>query len=89
MNMNRLVQTFRNIVEIFNILEGQNRGLKLDYHIFSGATDTLIYDLEITILATQEKLSLPCYILPEEDPNSQILQTLQLLYTFVQLTTET
>ena len=88
MNMNRLVQTFRNIVENFNILEGQNRGLKLDYHIFSGATDTLIYDLEITILATQEKVSLPCYILPEEDPKSQILKTLQLLDTFAQLTTE-
>ena len=88
MNMKGLVQTFRNI-ENFNILERQNRGLKLDYHIFSGATDTLIYDLEITILATQEKVSLPCYILPEEDPKFQILKTLQLLDTFVQLTIET
>ena len=62
MNMDELVQTFKNIVENFNILEGQNRGLKLDYHIFSGATDTLICNLEITILATQEKVSLPCYV---------------------------
>ena len=74
MNMNELVQTFKNIVENFNILEGQNRGLKLDYHIFSGATDTLIYSLEITILATQEKVLLPCHILPEDDPNSSVVR---------------
>ena len=87
MNMNDLVQTFKNIVENFNLVEGQNRGLKLDCHIFSGATDTLIYNLEITKLATQEKVLLPCYILPEDDPKTQILKTLQLLDTFVQLTT--
>ena len=88
MNMNELVQTFKNIVENFNILEGQNRGLKSDYHIFSGATDNHIYNLEITILATQEKVSLPCYSLLEDDQKFQILKTLQLLDTFVQLTTE-
>ena len=86
--MNELVQTFKNIVENFNILEGQNRGLKLDYHILSSATDTFIYNLEITILASQEKVSLPCYILPEDNPKSEILKTLQLLDTFVELTTE-
>ena len=88
MNMDELVQTFKNGVEKIDILEGQNRGLKLDYHIFSGATDTLIYNLEITILVTQEKVSLPCYILPEDDPKPQNLKTLPLLDTFVQLTTE-
>ena len=44
---NKLVQTFKNIVENYNLVKGQNRGLKLDYHIFSGATDTLIYSLEL------------------------------------------
>ena len=88
MNMYELVQRFKNVVENFNILEEKTRGLKLDYHIFSGDTDTLIYNLEITILATQEKVLLPCYILLEDDPKSQILKTLQLLDTFVQLTTE-
>ena len=51
-------------------------GLNLDDHIFSGVTDTVIYNLEITILATQEKVSLPCCILPEDNPKSQILRTL-------------
>ena len=88
MNMNNIIQTFKTIVEDFNLVDGQNRGLKLDYHIFSGVTDTVTYNLEITILATQEKISLPCYILLEDDPKSQILRTLQLLDTFVKLTTE-
>ena len=89
MNMNNIVQTFKNIVENFSLVDGQNRGLKLDYHIFSGVTDSVIYNLEITILATQEKVLLPCYILPEDDLKSQILRTLQLLDTFVKLTIET
>ena len=55
MNMNNIVQTFKTVVDDFNLVDGQNRGLHLDYHIFSGVTDTVIYNLEITILATQEK----------------------------------
>ena len=61
--------------------------MKLDYTIFYGAIDTLIYELEITSLATQEKTSLPCFILPGDDPEQQILKTLELLDKFVQLTT--
>ena len=85
MNMNNIIQTFKTIVEDFNLVDGQNRGFKLDYHIFSSVTDTVTYNLDITILATQEKVLLPCYILLEDDPKSQ---TLQLLDTFVKLTTE-
>ena len=50
--------------------------------------DTVVYNLEIAILATQEKVSLLCYILPEKDPKSQILRTLQLLDMFIKLTSE-
>ena len=88
MNMNNIVQAFKTVVDDFNLVDGQNRGLHLDYHIFSSVTDTVIYNLEITILATQEKVSLPCYILPEDDPKSQILRTLQLLDMFIKLTSE-
>ena len=55
MNVNSINHIFQTVVEDFNLTEGQNRGLNLDYHIFSGVTDTIIYNLEITILATQEK----------------------------------
>ena len=88
MDMNNIVQIFKTVVDDFNLVDGQNRGLHLDYHIFSGVIDTIVYNLEITILATQEKVSLPCYILPEDDPKSQLLRTLELLDTFVKLTTE-
>ena len=88
MNMNNIVQIFKTVVEDFNLVDRQNRGLHLDYHIFSSVTDTVIYNLEITILGTQEKVSLPCYILLEDDPKSQILRTLQLLDMFVKLTSE-
>ena len=84
--MNNIVQIFKTVVDDFNLVEGQNRGLHLDYHIFSGVVDSVVYELEITILATQEKVSLPCYILLEDDPKSQLLRTLELLNEFVKLT---
>ena len=88
MDMNNIVQVFKTVVDDFNLVDGQNRGLHLDYHIFSGVTNTVVYNLEITVLATQEKVSLPCYILLEDDPKSQILRTLQLLDMFIKLTSE-
>ena len=36
MNMNNIVQTFKTVVDDFNLVDRQNRGLHLDYHIFSG-----------------------------------------------------
>ena len=87
MDMKNIVQIFKTIVDDFNLVEGQNRGLHLDYHISSGIIDTIVYNLEITILATQEKVSLPRYILLEDDPKSQLLRTLELLDMFVKLTT--
>ena len=88
MNMNNIVQIFKTVVEDFKLVDRQNRGLNLDYHIFSSVTDTVIYNLEIMILATQEKVSLPFYISLEDNPKSQILRTLQLVDTFVKLTSE-
>ena len=61
--MNNIVQIFKTVVDNFNLVDGQNRGLHLDYHVFSGVIDSVVYELEITILAIQEKVSLPCYIL--------------------------
>ena len=74
MDMNNIVHIFKTVVDDFNLVEGQNRGIYLDYHIYTSVTDSVVYNLEITILATQEKVSLPCYILLEDNPkfpNSQ------------------
>ena len=75
MDLNNIHHIFKSIVDDFNLVDGQNRGLHLYYHIFSGVIDSVVYELEITILATQEKVSLPCYILPEDNPKSKILRT--------------
>ena len=36
----------------------------------------------------QEKVSLPCFLLLGDDPEKQIVETLRLLITFVQLTSD-
>ena len=86
MDFSNIHHIFKSIVDDFNLEDGQNRGLHLDYHIFSGVIDSVVYELEITILATQEKVSLPCYILPEDNPIPKILRTLRILSEFVKLT---
>ena len=58
----------------------------LNYNIFSGVVDSVVYELEITMLATQDKVSLPCYILLEDNPKPMILRTLEILNEFVKLT---
>ena len=86
MDFNNVHHIFKSIVDNFNLEDGQNRGLHLDYHIFSGVIDSVVYELEITILAKQEKGSLPCYILPEDNPKPKVLRTLEILSEFVKLT---
>ena len=86
MDLNEIHHVFKSIVDDFNLEDGQNRGLHLSYHIFSGVIDSVVYELEITILETQEKVSLPCYILPEDNPKPKILRTLGILSEFVKLT---
>ena len=48
--------------------------------------DSVVYELEITILDSQEKVSLPCYLLPEDNPKPKILRTLGILSEFVKIT---
>ena len=86
MDLNNIHHIFKSTVDDFNLEDGQNRGLHLDYHIFSGVIDSVVYELEITILATQEKVSLSCYILLEDNPQPKILRTLGILSEFVKLT---
>ena len=86
--MASILQVFDSIVHNYNNTKGLEHELHLDYHIFNGVTDTVIYDLEITTLRMQEKVSLPCFLLPEDDPEKQIVETLRFLVTFVQLTSD-
>ena len=45
----------------------------------------MVYEFEITILATQDTVSFPCYILPEDNSKPKILRTLEILNKFVKL----
>ena len=56
--MAAIIQNFDSIVHNYNSTKGLEDELHLDYHIFNGITDSVIYDLEITILQTQEKCCL-------------------------------
>ena len=86
--MASIIQIFDSIVHNYNSTKGLENEFYLEFHIFNGVTDSVIYDLEITRLRTQEKVSLPCFLLPGDDPEKQIAETLRLLHTFVQLTTD-
>ena len=86
--MAAIIQIFDSIVHKYNSTQGFEEEFHLDYHIFNGITDSVIYDLEITRLWTQEKVSLPCFLLPGDDAEQQIAETLRLLHTFVQLTSD-
>ena len=48
--MAAIIQIFDSIVHQYNSTQGRDEQLHLDYHIFNGVTDSVIYDLEITRL---------------------------------------
>ena len=74
--MASILQVFNSIVQNYNATKGLEHKLHLDYHIFNGVTDSVIYDLEITRWQMQEKVSLPCFLLLGDDPEKQIVETL-------------
>ena len=53
--MASILQVFDNIVQNYNATKGLEHELHLDYHVFNGVTDLVIYDLEITRLQMQGK----------------------------------
>ena len=86
--MAAIIQIFDSIVHKYNSTQGLEEELHLDYHIFNGITDSVIYDLDITRLRTQEKVYLPCFLLPGDDSEQPIAETLRLLHTLIQLTSD-
>ena len=50
-----IIQIFDSIVHSYNTTKGLKHELHLDYHIFNGVTDSVIYDLEITRCANTRK----------------------------------
>ena len=77
MDLNNIHHIFKTVVDDFNLVEGQIRCNHLSYHIFSGVIDSVVYEVEITILAMQDEVSLPCYIFPEDNPKPKFLEHLK------------
>ena len=48
--MASIIHIFDSIVHNYNSTKGLENEFYLDYHIFNGVTDSVIYDLEITRL---------------------------------------
>ena len=64
-----------------------NMDFKNTHHVFKSIVDDFnLEDGQNRGLASQEKVFLPCYILPEDNPKPKILRTLGILNEFVKLT---
>ena len=84
--MAEIEQIFDTIVHRYNTTHYEHQ---LAYHIFNSVTDSVIYELEMTNVFTDEQVSLPCFLFPgKEDPEKAILHTLELLKEFVRLTSD-
>ena len=71
MDLNEIHHIFKLIVDDFNLEDGQNRGLHLSYHIFSGVIDSVVYELEITILDSRKKCPSPVIFYQKIIPNQK------------------
>ena len=59
-----------------NSAEAWNKGLTVDYAIFTTEKYNTIYQWEITNIVTQDEVRLPCKLKEDEDKETQIHETL-------------
>ena len=59
-----------------NSAEAWNKGLTVDYAIFTTEKHNTIYQWEITNIVTQDEVRLPCKLKENEDKETQIRETL-------------
>ena len=59
-----------------NSAEAWNKGLTVDYTIFTTEKHNTIYQWEITNIVTQDEVRLPCKLKEDEDKETQIRETL-------------
>ena len=59
-----------------NSAEAWNKGLTVDYAIFTTEKHNTIYQWEITNIVTQDEVRLPCKLKEDEDKETQIRETL-------------
>ena len=59
-----------------NSAEAWNKGLNVDYAIFTTEKHNTIYQWEITNIVTKDEVRLPCKLKEDEDKETQIHETL-------------
>ena len=71
-----LKQIFDKVRHDFNnSAEAWNKGLTVDYTIFTTDKDSITYQWEITNIVSQDEVHLPCILKENEDKETQIHQT--------------
>ena len=69
-----------------NSAEAWNKGLAVDYTIFTMDKGNIIYQWEITNIVSQDEVHLPCKLKEDEDKETQIRQTLNAIKGLIQFT---
>ena len=62
-----------------NSVEAWNKGLTVDYTIFTTDKDNITYQWEITNILSQDEVHLPCKLKEDEDKETQIHKTLNII----------
>ena len=62
-----------------NLVEAWNKGLTVDYTIFTTDKDNITYQCEITNILSQDEVRLPCKLKEDEDNEIQIRKTLNII----------
>ena len=69
-----------------NSAEAWNKGLTVDYTIFTTDKGNITYQWEITNIVSQDEVHLPCKLKEDEDQETQICQTLNAIKHLIQFT---
>ena len=69
-----------------NSAEAWNKGLTVDYAIFTTEKGNTIYQWEITNIVTQDEVRLPCKLKEDQDKETQIHETLNGIKGLIEFT---
>ena len=69
-----------------NSAEAWNKGLTVDYTIFTTDKGNITYQWEITNIVSQDEVHLLCKLKEDEDQETQIHQTLNAIKGLIQFT---
>ena len=80
-----LKETFDKVRHDFNnSAKTWNKGLTFDYTIFTTDKDNITYQWEVTNILSQDEVCLPCKLKEDEDKETQIHKTLNIIKGLIQ-----